>query len=594
MLIYSHYIIILKVIILQKGKCSMKTNLCKVFPELESIEAEDKRKRFYIAPTRIVKTYGEVKNPNVLLNRTAYQATLSSGNKMPCIMKNSPGSTKAGILLDYGREIHGCVRISVWSTHKNGDNINIPFKALVRHGESISEAITPLGTKNARNDHAIRDSVIDVPFMSAFDTGETGFRYLYFELQDEDITVNINSFTGVLIINDYPWLGSFDSDDELLNRIWKTSAYTVQLNIQHFFWDGIKRDRLVWLGDMNTEICTAYAVFGDIPQIRDSLDFGVNTTPLPEWMNTIPSYSCWWLMNMYEMYMHTGDSGFILKHKDYIRGLVIQICALINENGLCVNGINTFVDWSTKNDESLKLIALNGVVAYTLKTITTLLSVISADDLICLCHQKYETLKSTAPKPADQKIASALLVLGGLADAEEVDRNILSKNGAHGYSTFMGHSILNAKSLAGNIDGAIEAIKQYWGGMLEMGATTFWEDFDIEWMENAITINEFPVDGKKDIHGDYGKHCYTNLRHSLCHGWASGPCPWLTENILGVHILEPGMKKLLIKPYLGDMTFVSGSVPSPFGIIKIKHKKDTSNKITTEIDAPKEIEILIE
>lgn len=572
----------------------MNTHLSEIFPEFERINAEDTRKRFFLSPTVIVKTFGDVSNSEALLSRTAYQATLSPSNQVPCILKNTPGSKKAGILLDYGREIHGCVRISVWTAHKNDNKTNIPFKALVRFGESISEATTPIGLKNAKNDHAIRDTIIDIPFMSASDTSETGFRYLYFEIQDEDITVNINSLTAVLIINDYQWLGSFESSDELLNKIWKTAAYTVQLNIQHYFWDGIKRDRLVWLGDMNTEICTAYAVFGDIPQIRHSLDFGVETTPLPQWMNSIPSYSCWWLLNVYEMYLHTCNIEYILKHKDYIIKLVIQICDLINKDGLRKDNINLFVDWSTAHDENLKYIALNGVIAYTLKTIPVLLEVLSADELISLCNEKYEMLKFNAPKPVNQKIASSLLVLGGLADAETVDKNILSPGIAHGYSTFMGHSILKAKSAAGNISGAIEAIKQYWGGMLEMGATTFWEDFDIEWMNNSTSINEFPVEGKSDIHGDYGKHCYIKLRHSLCHGWASGPCPWLTENVLGIQIAEPGMKKLIIKPFLGDITFVNGSIPTPFGVVSIKHKKDKLNRIITEVDAPKEIEIIIE
>jgi H/ACA ribonucleoprotein complex subunit 4 len=29
-----------------------------------------------------------------------------------------------------------------------------------------------------------------------------------------------------------------------------------------------------------------------------------------------------------------------------------------------------------------------------------------------------------------------------------------------------------------------------------------------------------------DIHGDFGDHCYRGFRHSLCHGWASGPTAW--------------------------------------------------------------------
>lgn len=61
--------------------------------------------------------------------------------------------------------------------------------------------------------------------------------------------------------------------------------------------------------------------------------------------------------------------------------------------------------------------------------------------------------------------------------------------------------------------------------MLDMGATTFWEDFDMDWMENAARIDQIVPAGKKDIHGDYGAYCYRGFRHSLCHGWASGRRP---------------------------------------------------------------------
>ena len=33
--------------------------------------------------------------------------------------------------------------------------------------------------------------------------------------------------------------------------------------MQDYLWDGIKRDRLVWIGDMHPETRTILAVFGD-------------------------------------------------------------------------------------------------------------------------------------------------------------------------------------------------------------------------------------------------------------------------------------------------------------------------------------------
>ena len=571
----------------------MKTNISSKFPEFSRILKSDTRSRFYLSPIKVVKTFGDVKNAEKLTERAVSQATLFPVNETPCVMKNTPGSEKTAVLLDYGRELHGCARIAIWNAFKNGEDENVPFKARIRFGESVSEAITPIGTKNARNDHAIRDTVSEFSFMSANETGETGFRYVYFEIEDEDIAVEVNSIGAVLIINDFPYLGSFESSDEKLNEIWKTAAYTVQLCAQEYFWDGIKRDRIVWHGDTNCEICTAYAVFGDVPQIKATLDFAVETTPLPEWMNGFASYSFWWLLNLHELYMHTGDVAYLNKHKEYITGLTKQILDLVSADGSLNFTGDTFVDWSTAHDEELKRVAFCGMLGLCLLKLPVILNALSEESLAKECLAKHGKLKSSAPKPVEQKIASALLSLGGLADAKEIN-DILSAGGAAGYSAFMGYSILNAKVLAGNLDGAISAIRDYWGGMLDMGATTFWEDFDIDWMKNATKIDEFPVEGKSDIHGDFGKHCYIKLRHSLCHGWSSGPCPWMSRNILGIHILDAGMKKVLIKPYLGDLEYAKGSIPTPFGILSVSHSKDDSGKIVTEYTAPDGVEVIVE
>ena len=69
---------------------------------------------------------------------------------------------------------------------------------------------------------------------------------------------------------------------------------------------------------------------------------------------------------------------------------------------------------------------------------------------------------------------------------------------------------------------AVKLMKEYYGGMLAVGAITFFEDFDLRWLQNSSVLDELPKQGRKDIHGDFGAHCYVGFRHSLCHGWSSG------------------------------------------------------------------------
>ena len=83
-------------------------------------------------------------------------------------------------------------------------------------------------------------------------------------------------------------------------------------------------------------------------------------------------------------------------------------------------------------------------------------------------------------------------------------------------------------------------IKEYFGAMLSRGATTFWEDFHMDWLEGSGRIDEFPKEGEKDIHGDYGAFCYKGFRHSLCHGWASGVLAFIYEYMLGLKLSNGG------------------------------------------------------
>ena len=169
---------------------------------------------------------------------------------------------------------------------------------------------------------------------------------------------------------------------------------------------------------------------------------------------------------------------------------------------------------------------------------------------------------------------------------------MLSVDGSQNFSTFYGYYMLEAMAMAGNYQGAMDIISEYWGAMLDLGATTFWEDFNIEWTKNAARIDELVPDGKVDVHRTYGDYCYKGFRHSLCHGWASGPTAWLSRHVLGVEVVEPGFKKVRIVPNLGNLNWVEGTFPTPLGVIKIRHEKGQDGKIRSDIQVPEGVELV--
>jgi hypothetical protein len=173
-----------------------------------------------------------------------------------------------------------------------------------------------------------------------------------------------------------------------------------------------------------------------------------------------------------------------------------------------------------------------------------------------------------------------------MQEAQSANWNVLAVNPYRGLSTFYGYYVLEARARAGDIIGCLNLIRHYWGGMLDLGATTFWEGFELDWKENATRIDELPLKGKHDIHAEYGNWCYKGLRHSLCHGWAAGPTAWLTQWVLGITSAEPGMAKIHCKPHLGDLSWARGTVPTPYGLVNVEHQKQADGTIETTLTLP--------
>lgn len=366
--------------------------------------------------------------------------------------------------------------------------------------------------------------------------------------------------------------------------------------MQEYLWDGIKRDRLIWIGDMHTEVLTILSAFGYNDVVPKSLDVAREDAPLSvgsmNWMNGFPAYSLWWLLIHYDWYMGTADFSYLMEQKEYMKILLSNLLTLVDADGV-EHLPAKFLDWPTFDNGTAQHAGMQGLLKIALERGAYLMEVMEEKELANLCTETAQRMKKHAPVTGGSKPAGAMLVLADLADAVQTNEELIAVNGAHGFSTFLGYYILKAKALAGDYQGALNSMREYWGGMLKMGATTFWEDFNLDWMNNAAPIDEIVPEGKVDIHGDWGAYCYVGFRHSLCHGWASGPCPFMTHYILGVQVEEPGCRKISIEPHLAELTYAKGTYPTPFGIVQITHTKTEDGSVHTDVLAPEEVEVIV-
>jgi hypothetical protein len=536
-----------------------------------------------LPPTRIVwKSEAGVKHAERLLQPGQGQTLLKEATP-PCVLTASSNQV-AGVLLDFGVEVQGYLEIFT-PLSKNGP----PAPVRVRFGESVSEAMAEIGEKNAQNDHAVRDQNDVVPWCGKKIVGPSGFRFVRIDATDPKLPVSITEVRAVLQLRDVPYLGSFKCDDARLNRIWEVGAYTVHLNMQEYLWDGIKRDRLVWLGDMHPEVSTINAVFGFNDVVPRSLDLIRGITPPTEWMNGISSYSMWWVIIQEDQWMHHGNRAYLEAQKDYLAKLLRHLGSFVGEDGReTLNGMR-FLDWPTYENKTAVHEGLQAMLVMTLESGARVMDTLGEGGTATFCRERAEKLRGHQPETSGRKSPAALLALAGVRTPKAVADGVLKKNGPADLSTFYGYYVLQALAKSGDADAAIDFISTYWGAMLDYGATTFWEDFDLAWTNNAARIDELPAAGKKDIHGDYGAHCYVGFRHSLCHGWASGPTAWLSQHVLGVQPIEPGMKRVRIVPQLGRLKWAEGSYPTPLGVIKVRHERQADGGIKSEINAPQGI-----
>lgn len=535
----------------------------------------------YILPVRIIDC-DNADNSEVLLNELPSQAVRGGEPEYAVLHKGGH------ILFDFGTELSGGISVTVRYFKKDGKEIIKNASLRTVFGESVAEAMSASGEKNFVNDHSMRDIIGKYGFMSTFRIGQTGFRFVRIEACDADI--EILSVKGVFEYRDIPYIGEFSCSDKRLNDIWKVGAYTVHLNMQEYLWDGIKRDRLVWIGDMHPEILTICSVFGNNECVTKSMDYVKSITPYTEWMNGHLSYSMWWILIQRDWYFQNGDMAYLEKNREYLFNLLERTVLLIDDGGSFAYDGYMFMDWSSKDTPYAKT-GVIATVALALKNGAELARILNNIPLAEKCVKAYERIDKSELKYDGNKQVAALVAISGLESAEEINGRVLSKAPLEGLSTFIGGYVLEARAQAGDIDGALEIIRKYWGAMLDFGATTFWEDFDLSWTENASPIDKVVPKDKKDIHGDFGRFCYKQFRHSLCHGWASGPTWFLTRYVLGIRILEPGCKKLMIKPSLSTLDHVKGKYPTPYGVVTVEHTRDASGRINTVFDAPKEVEI---
>ena len=447
-----------------------------------------------------------VSGADALLKKQSLQIGLSEN----CFTEFSNGDY---VILDFGKEMCGGARILTY--HSKAPRVRLRF------GESLGECCSDIGgEKNATNDHALRDFEVNLSSMSDMTFGNTGFRFLRIDFFG---FARVKSIVARNEILKRKAAYTYGGDDALISEIFNTAKRTVDLCASSgYVWDGVKRDRLVWIGDMHPEMLALTTIYGRMPEIEKSLDFVREQTPLPAWMNGFPMYSMWWIIILADYYEKTERRAFLCRQLDYLERLVDQMNGCVKDNGE-LDYPSYFVDWPTHTQPD-ELDGVRAINIIAMKKAISVLEEFGKDSGTARKLLKKLLLIDILPKTSKQVTALKYFA----TELTEEDKKRLVSGGARGMSTFMSYYILKAVA-SFDKEAAVNMMKQYYGAMLDKGATTFWEDFDLAWCENSCRIDELATEGQKDIHGDFGAFCYVGFRHSLCHGWSAGVIRFIEE-----------------------------------------------------------------
>jgi hypothetical protein len=481
--------------------------------------------------------------------------TLSLTPVTPAILEKKQNS----MLVDFGKETFGKVK---------AENVRGKGKLRLYYGETKQEALAELLAETY--DH------LDINNTNPSDvtTDTRAFRYIY-AIWDQQV-----SLEGISALYEYlpvEYRGNFECSDSLLNQIYRTSLYTLHLNTREFHLDGIKRDRWIWSGDAYQSYLMNFYTFFDENVNKRTINALRGHDPVETHINTILDYSFYWLIGIYDHYLYTGDTAFIRQIYPRMKTLIEFCLGRTNKNGF-VEGIPgdwVFIDWAPiekKGEisfEQLLLCRSLEAIAKCAEVVHDRESADSYSKLSASLRQKMTNIFWSNDRKAFlhtrlngklsgnvTRYTNMFAVLFDYVDAEkkqQIKENVILNDTILKITTpYMKFYELAALCEIKEQEKALQYVKDYWGGMLKLGATTIWEAYD-------------PAQKGEEHYAMYGRP----FGKSLCHAWGANPVFLFGKYLLGVKPLTPGYSSYLIEPSLAGLQWIKGKVPTPDGNIEI-------------------------
>ena len=460
---------------------------------------------------------------------------------------------EGSILLDFGTEFAGWLEI---------DSPNLNGTVTLGVSEYNEPAFVNVGAQSPSKT-AVPKKYGDTYRLELNNELYEGVRFAFINVNDFDQPFDITGIRLVCQTKPVNYEGSFDSDNEMLNRIWYTAAYDVRVNLREDYFSAIlmdRGDRYSWTGDAYPSQAASLVAFGNFDAVLQNLRY------TSQHSNGIESYELYWILSVIDYYEYTGD-------KDGVRGLLPEVIKRL-DHAYTIYETNPSLGY-VGSDERLGATFENPDLPenqniYKMNCIRVWKEFAPVLDDLGLSKEakKYRSYadEKEAELFADSEWqqsfgihAAADAINAGVPDETTTEKlfekHFTNRVNRLSHSPFNQYFLLQAMGIAGEYESAVSTIFDLWGGQIEYGATTFFENYRPQW--NDIIAKNGPVPNSQSG--------YT----SLAHPWGAGVLTWMSEELLGIKADSPGFETFTVKPHLTSATTrIEGKTPTGFGIIE--------------------------
>ena len=470
-----------------------------------------------------------------------------------------------GTLYDFGKETFGYLKVR-----------DLQGSIRIYYGESPEEA------QDKEHCETLDVLTSDVsPQTSSIshhpsDIASKAFRYVYIE-KEEGTTYGEVLMDYEYAPHDQNHSGSFRCSDDEINKIWQVGAYTMDLTTREFFMDGIKRDRWTWSGDAIQSYLMNYYLRFDTECVKRTIRQLRGKVPVTAHVNTIMDYTFYWFKSVLDYYQYTGDVDFVREMWPRMVTLMDYVEGRLNNDGMAEGQPDDwiFVDWVDFPMHKRGTLCFEQILLMkameTMAVCAQLLGIDKND-----YHMKSEALREKINQTfwsnnekayyhaiedgkmnkQVTKFPNMFAILYGLSHEDQrrdIMRSVMLNPDVAPITTpYMRFYELEVLCMDGLHTQVLKEMRDYWGGMLREGATSFWEKY----VPTEQGTQHLAMYGRP-----YGK--------SLCHAWGASPVYLLGKYYLGVKPTKPGYEEYEVRPALGDLEWMEGDVPTPHGMIHV-------------------------